>query len=498
VDGAMKTIGSMVLATALATGLLSGAALAAQDTLSLGMVLEPPNLDPTAGAASAIREVTYANLFEGLTRIDAEGAVKPGLAQSWEISPDGLTYRFHLHAGVHFHDGAAFDCSVVQFSYARAVAPDSTNAQKGLFEPIARTDCPDPLTAVVTLKHQAANFLFDMGWGDAVMVSPASAAGNKTHPVGTGPFRFVRWVQGDRVDLQRFPGYWGTPAKLSAVSFRFIADPAAATAALLAGDLDAFSNFPAPETLPQLRADSRFTVAVGTTEGKTILALNDTRKPFDDVRVRRALAYAIDRRALSAALFSGLAPPIGSHYTPSDPDYVDLANTYPFDPARARQLLKEAGVAPGTRFTIALPPPPYARRSGEIIAAELQDVGLAVDLEPIEWAQWLDRVFNRSDFDMTIIAHTEARDLDIYARDHYYFNYQNPGYKSLYAQYLAALTPAAQKPLLVGLQRKLAEDEPNVFLFALPKIGVWNANLHGLWRNDPIPANDVTAVYWGQ
>ena len=486
----VRTLAAAALAFAIA------APAQAKDTLTLGMVLEPPNLDPTAGAAAAIREVTYANVFQGLTRIDRDGQVRPALASSWSVSPDGLTYTFHLVPNAKFHDGAAFDCDTVKFSYGRATAPDSVNAQKWLFEPILRVGCPDPHTAVVTLKHPSALFLFDMGWGDAVMVSPRSAAGNKTHPVGTGPFRFRRWVQGDRVELERNPDYWGPAPKLVSVTFRFVADPAAATAAMLAGDIDTFSNFPAPEALDQFRADKRFAVRLGTTEGKTILALNEARKPFDDARVRRALAYAIDRAALIEAAESGFGAPIGSHYVPTDPGYVDLAGAYPFDPAKARALLAEAGVKPGFKLTLMLPPPSYARKGGEVIAAMLQQVGINATLVPIEWAQWIDQVFLHADYDATVIAHTEPRDLDIYARDKYYFNYRNADYRALFAKYLAAIDPHMQAALLGDLQRKLSTDEANVFLFALPKIGVAAAGLRGLWDNDPVPANDVSDVSW--
>ena len=487
-----------LLAATLALATLVAGGAQAKDTLTLGMVLEPPNLDPTAGAASAIREVTYQNIFQGLTRIDRNGQVQPSLAKSWTVSPNGLTYTFALQPNVKFHDGTPFDCSIVQFSYGRAMAPNSVNAQKQLFAPISRVDCPDKLTAKITLKQPASNFLFDMGWGDAVMVSPNSAAGNKTHPIGTGPFRFKRWVQGDRVELVRNPDYWGPAPKLSAVTFRFIADPAAATAAMLAGDLDAFPNFPAPEALDQFRRDPRFAVHIGTTEGKTILALNEARKPFDDIRVRRALAYAIDRKAVIDGAEDGLGQPIGSHYVPTDPGYIDLTGVYPYDPAKAKALLAEAGIKPGTTITITLPPPPYARRGGQIIAAMLEQVGLNAKLVPIEWAQWIDQVFLHSQYDTTIISHTEARDLDIYARDKYYFNYHSPEYKALYAKYLAATDPKQQLALVGDLQRKLATDEPNVFLFALPLVGVWDAKLRGLWENNPVPANDVSKVYWAQ
>jgi peptide/nickel transport system substrate-binding protein len=470
----------------------------AKDTLTVGMVLEPPHLDPTAGAASAIREVTYANIYEGLTRINRKGQVQPGLAESWTVTPDGLTYTFKLIAGVKFHDGTPFDCAIVKFSYERAVAPDSVNAQKQLFEPIASTECPDKYTAVVKLKRPTALFLFDMGWGDAVMIAPKSAATNKTNPVGTGPFRFKQWVKGDRVEMERNPDYWGAQPKLKGATFKFISDPSAATAAVLAGDVDTFPLFPAPEAIDQFKADKRFQVIIGTTEGKTIVALNNARKPLDDIRVRRALTYAIDRNQLIEAGQSGYGKPIGSHYVPTDPGYIDLTGVYPYDPDKARQLLKEAGVPPGTEITIMLPPPSYARRGGEVIAAMWQQVGIKAKLVSIEWAQWLDQVFMRTDYDATIISHTEARDLDIYAREKYYFNYHSDAYKQLYQKFVETVDPKAQLDVVGELQKKLAEDEPNVFLFALAKVGVANAKLRGLWENDPIPANDLTDVSWAE
>src|SRR3990172_4364413 len=186
-DRMKRTIASGAPAALGLSGLSAGA-LAARTDLTVGMVLEPPNLDPTAGAAAAIDEVVYANLFEGLTRIGPDGSVLPDLARSWDISADGLTYTFHLATGVKFHDGTAFDADDVKFSLDRARAPDSTNAQKGLFAAVASVAVVDPATVKVTLDHPVGNFLFNMSWGDAVMVAPETAADNATHPVGTGPF----------------------------------------------------------------------------------------------------------------------------------------------------------------------------------------------------------------------------------------------------------------------------------------------------------------------
>ncbi len=478
--------------------LSTAAAEAQRDTLTLAMTLEPaPGLDPTMGPAAAIREITYANLFEGLTRIDRNAEIRPALAESWTVSADGMVYGFKLRQGVRFHDGTEFDSADVKYSLERAMAPDSRNAQKWIFAPIAKIETPDRYAVVVTLKRPAGNFLYGLGWGDAAMVAPETAANNSASPIGTGPFKFDRWVKGDRVELSRFDGYWRKDAvALRRVTFRFIPDAQAQISALLAGDVDAVPIFAAPEAVEQFKTDKRFSVTVGATEGETILALNNQKPPFNDLRVRQALAHAVDRNALIAGAMSGYGTPIGSHFSPGHPAYVDLTGRYPYDPAKARALLAEAGHPNGLKATLRLPPPPYARRGGEIVAAQLSKVGIQVSIEPVEWAQWLDNVFQNKQFDMTIISHVEPMDIDKYAVDDYYFGYRNPRFKEVMAAIDRATDPAAQNRLYREAQTLLADDSVNVFLFQLSRITVANADVIGLWQNVPLPANDLTEVSW--
>jgi len=474
---------------------LTPAFSAPRTDLVVGVRLEPPHLDPTAGAAAAIGEVTYANVFEGLTRIDRDGKVKPALASSWEISDDGKTYLFRLRSGVTFHDGTTFSASDVKFSLERARGEGSVNPQKGLFEPIDKIETSDPTTVTITLKRPTGAFLFNLGWPAAIIVSAKSAETNKTNPIGTGPFRFSNWTKGASVELVRNENYWGRKVALEKVLFRVIADPSAAYASLMAGDVDAYPIYPAPENLDQFRADKRFTVVVGNTEGKTILAINNGKKPFDDLEVRQALAYAVDRNAVITGAMFGIGQPIGSHFSPTDPGYVDLTAQYAYDPYKAKALLREAGVN-DLKLRLVLPPPEYARRGGEIIAQQLKAIGIAVEIVPVEWAQWLSDVFKAKNYDLTIISHVEPMDLDIYARDDYYFDYKSPAYKALYAE-LAATTDETKRLELVGkAQKMIADDCVNVFLFLLPKSGIWNAKLKGLWENAPIPVNDLTEVEW--
>jgi len=486
---------ALVHGTALALVLSAGTAFATNTEISIGMVLEPPNLNPTGGAAAAIDEVVYANVFEGLTRFASDGAVIPGLAESWDISEDGLTYTFNLRDGVTFHDGTDFTAEDAVFSLDRARAEDSTNAQPSLFAGIESVTAADDTTLVVTLAAPNGSFLFNMAWGDAVMVAPESADTLETNPIGTGPFAFSEWVQGDRVELTRYDGYWGDPVALEAATFRFISDPNAAFAAMMAGDVDAFPNFPAPETLAQFEADPRFTVIVGSTEGETILSTNNQAEYLSDVRVRQAIAQAINRQDIIDGAMFGYGTPIGSHFAPHNPDYVDLTGFAPYDPDAARALLAEAG-AEGITLRLMLPPPSYARRGGEIVAAQLREIGLDIEISNLEWAQWLEQVFRGRDYDLTIVSHTEPMDIGIYAREDYYFQYQNPDFNALIETLTATTDPAARSDLLAQAQEMIAADYVNGFLFQLAKTGVANADIEGLWENSPTQANDLTGVRW--
>ena len=485
----------LLTSAAMAVALSAGAALAGKDTLTLGMVLEPPNLDPTAGAAAAIDEVVYSNIFEGLTRFGPDGSINPGLAASWDVSEDGMTYTFHLREGVKFHDGTEMNADDVVFSLDRARAEDSTNAQKALFASIESVTAVDPLTVEVKLSEPNGNFLFNMAWGDAVIVAPESIDSAATSPVGTGPFVFKEWVQGDHVTITRNPDYWGEAPALAEATFKFISDPNAAFAAMMAGDVDAFPNFPAPETLAQFENNPQFKVIVGSTEGETILSTNNKAEWLSDIRVREAIAHAINRQEIIDGAMFGYGTPIGTHFAPHNPDYIDLTDLSEYDPEKSKALLAEAG-AEGITLRLMLPPPSYARRGGEIVAAQLRAVGINVEISNLEWAQWLEQVFKGKDYDLTIVSHTEPNDINIYARPDYYFQYDNPSFQALIRELEVTSDPAARRALNHVAQRIIAQDYVNGYLFQLAKTGVANADVMGLWENAPTQANDLTGVYW--
>ena len=267
---------------------------------------------------------------------------------------------------------------------------------------------------------------------------------------------------------------------------------------MLAGDVDLFPRFPGVQNIAQFQADPRFQVLLGGTEGKTILSINNKRKPLDDPRVRQALAYAIDRKAIIDGAENGLAQPIGSHLTPNDPGYVDLTGEYPHDPEKAKALLKEeAGVTTPLQLTLTLPPPPdYARKGGEIIAAELAEVGIQAKIENVEWAQWLSGVFKGKNFDLTIVSHVEPLDIGVYANPDYYFQYDSQAFRDIFARLQAAPDLEAFKAAIGDAQRQIAKDCVNVFLFQYPNVTVADAHLQGLWKNAPIFVNDVAGISW--
>lgn len=490
----MKTILATLL---LASSLLTGVAFAKTD-ISIGMQQEPTSLDPTADATASIETMMTGNVYEQLTAVQEDGSVAASLAREWTISDDGLTYVFKLRDGVKFHDGSPLSAETVKFSFDRAMAKDSANPSKSIFEPIESVTVVDPVTVEMKLKRKDAFFLFNLASGKASIMSPAAIATNADKPIGSGPYRFASWTRGDRLTLEKNPDHRdATGVQVERVTFRFMSDPAAATAALMAEEIDAFPGFPAPELLPQFQSDPRFSVNVGTTEGEVILAFNNSRKPFTDIRVRQALSYAIDRKAIIDGAMYGLATPIGSFFPPHHRAYVDLTGTYPTDVAKAKAMLAEAGVAEGTELSLRVPPFPYATRSAEIIQSQFAKASIQVKIENVEWGFWLDEIYKKLNYDMTIIAHTSPNDLGNFARDaSYFYGYDNAEYRQLWERIQTETDTARRDELSREAQKFLAREAVHGFLFQLPALNVVRKELTGFRMSSPVQAQPLSALRW--
>ncbi|MDI3382717.1 ABC transporter substrate-binding protein [Xenophilus aerolatus] len=480
---------------ALATPLAS-LAQGRKDSMVLGMTLEPPGLDPTANAASAIGEIVLYNIMETLTKINADGSVAPLLAESWEISPDLKTYTFKLRQGITFQNGEPFNAEAVKFSFERAGGDKSTNKDKRTFANFS-VQAVDAHTVVVINKEIDPDLPFILGQATAVIVEPKSAGTNATQPVGTGPYKLDSWAKGSSLVVSRWPGYKGVQKpKLQKVSFRFISDPAAQAASLLAGDVDAFPRI-ATRVVPQFKANPQFQVILGGSRAKTILAINERKKPLDDVRVRRAILAGIDRKAVIEGAADGFGTPIGSHYVPGAPGYVDTTGVNPFDIEKAKKLLAEAGVKTPLELTMTLPPPPYARQGGEVIVAQLAKIGINVKIQNVEWAQWLSGTYGGGfNYDLTIVSHVEPFDLGNYAKPDYYWGYNNKAFQALYDKIKTTGNATERNKLLGDAQRLLAEDAANGFLFQPTFPIIAKKTVKGLWTAMPISANELAALSW--
>ena len=492
---------TLLKSACLAVLLASTAPVLAQDANAVTFVqaVEPQGLDPTVSSPVAAGQVTWQNVFEGLVAIDRDGRIVPQLATEWTISEDGLTYTFKLRDGVNFQNGVAFDAITAKFTLERIIGEDSTNGQKANYTAISAIDAPDAGTLVLTLSARNADLLYWLGYPAAVMVEPSSAPTNGTDPVGTGPFKVTEWRKGDRVIMAAWDGYWGDAPALKTVTARFIGDAQAQAAALQSGQVDIVGDLDAPELFEQFVANDAFKTVAGAGEMEIVAGMNNAKPPFNDLRVRQAMMMAVDRPSLIEAVSSGYGTPIGSHFSPANPFYEDLTALFPYNPEKAKELLAEAGYADGFSFDFKVPTRAYAQRSAEILQAFFSQIGVTANIQSSDFpATWIQDVFKDTNYDMTIIGHAEPLDIGIYARDKYYFNYDNPELKTEMGTIAAATDEATREAGYRKAQEILANDLPALFLFSYPKLGVWKAGLDGVWENGPVPANDMTDVRWAQ
>ena len=488
---------ALTLPALAATLQLPALAQSRKDSIVLGMTLEPPGLDPTAGAASAIAEVTLYNIFETLTKINADGSVSPLLAERWEVSPDLRTTTFYLRKGVKFSNGEPFNAQAVKFSFDRAAGEKSTNKDKRTFAAMESVRAVDEYTLVIVNKEPDPDFPFLMGQGTAIIVEPKSADTNAARPVGTGPYVLDGWAKGSSITLKASPSYRAPGAlKIKRATFRFISDPAAQVASVLSGDVDAFVRV-TPRGLNQFKSNPRLQTVVAGSRAKTVLAINNAKKPLNDVRVRRAISAAIDRKAVIAGAGDGLGVPIGSHYVPGAPGYIDTTGINPYNPDKARALLKEAGVTTPLELSLVLPPPPYARQGGEVIVSQLAKVGINAKVQNVEWAQWLANTYGGAhNYDLTIISHVEPFDLDNFTKPDYYWGYQNPKFNALYAKIKTTPNLAERNQLLGDAQKLLADDAVLAWLYQPQWVTVAKKGVQGLWKDMPLFVNDLSALSW--
>jgi peptide/nickel transport system substrate-binding protein len=471
-----------------------GGALVVQQTS------EPPGLDLTATPASATAGVVFYNIQEALLKVDQQGKLVPWLAERWQTAADNLTYTFFLKKGVRFHNGRPFTAEDVKFVLDRARNPETKHPHVKQYEDIATIDVKDPQTVTITLKQPNAMFLYNVARQGSVIYPREAVEQQKSNPIGTGPFTLARWDRGDRIVLKKNPDYHvkGLP-RLEQVTFRFIPDPNAALAALQAGDIDVLAFGLGPESVEVVRRSPALQVVLGETTSDVILALNNSKKPYSDVRVRRAITHAVNKDEILKGAMFGFGRVLGTNIDPLNPYFVDMAKAVPYNADRARQLLAEAGYPNGFDAVLRVPPQyPYTVRTGEVLVGQLAKAGIRVTLEQIEWGQWLERVYKNADYDMTIIGHVEAWDAGNYANPKYYFRYDSPRFQEVFKQSETTLDDAKRRALYQDLQKIMVEEAPVVWLYVYPRIVAAKKGVQGIWKDLPTPAFDLSEVAWAR
>ena len=381
---------------------------------------EPDQLDPQKTSAYFSFEVLE-NVFDTLVEPDGNLEMRPALAQSWNVSPDQLTWTFQLRRDVTFHDGSPFTAADVVYSYRRII--DEKLANVGKFSAVTEVTAPDPHTVVIRVEQPTPNLLTNLGGfkGMAIVSRKNVESGQiATKPIGTGPFAFVSQRSGDSIVLRANDEYWGGAPKVSGVTFEFITQPSTALSALQAGEIDWTDSVPT-QRIAQLEGDDSIELAVTPSNDYWYLALNEARPPWNDVRVRRAIAYAIDRRSIVQATSYGsatanqLAIPEGNPwYTPYD--------TYRHDVDEAKRLLQQAGARPASMDMLVTSEYPETVTAAQVIADNLKPLGITVNIRTVDFATWLDEQ-NTGNFDMLMLGWLGNIDPD----DFYYAQHHTDG-----------------------------------------------------------------------
>jgi len=461
-------------------------------TLTVGFTLEPDTLDLTTSSAASIPQLLLYNVYETLVRMDATGAIKPLLATDYTVSSDGKRYTFDLDPKATFASGTPVDAAAVVAGINRMRQATSATI-KTQMSVIADVAAVNPTTVVVTLSQPSNFWLFNMTTTAGIIVDPA-ITDLATQPMGSGPYELETWTKGDSITLKKNPAYWGAPGRFDQVVFRYMADPNAMVSAMLSGGLDIAAELTSPDSLTRFADTSKYTVIQGTTNGEVTLGFNFDRQPLRSLQVRQAICHAIDRQALLDSVWGGKGALIGSMVAPTDPYYQDLSGTYPYDPAKARQLLAAAGYATGLTLDLKVPITPYATPAARVVASDLEAVGITVKVTELDFSgQWLPDVFLGGDYDLTIVDHAEPRDIVNFADPTYYWHYNNPEFADLigqadaapYDQFITDMRQAAQM---------LADDAAADWLFLFPNLVVARAGISGIPDNAITPSFDLTTI----
>ncbi len=366
---------------------------AEKSVFRIAVGIDPDTLDPVATTTTTVGNmIDY--VVETLVRIDKEGNLQPMLAESWEVSDDGLTVTFHLRKGVKFHDGTPFNAEAVKFNIDRMLDPDVRVPIRAPYTPIESVEVVDEYTVKLNLKEPSAPLVNAFSWTTAGIISPASIDkyGNSyksvVHPVGTGPYVFKERVKGEHITVEKFADYWGEKPYYDVVEFRIVPEAATRESLLLAGQVDLIILPPASD-IPALQQNPDVEVLLAPSDRTIFIAINNLDPVLKDKRVRQALNYAVDKKAIIEKVLFGAADPMDAPMASSLFGYCKVGE-YPYDPDKAKALLKEAGheklelnfIAPTGRYV-------QDFQAAQAISGYLEEVGVHAPVSTMDWPSYV-------------------------------------------------------------------------------------------------------------
>ena len=460
----------------------------------INMESEPDNLDPWLSAASDT-EAVFHNVFEGLVLFDETGALIPGLAESWDISDDGLTYTFHLRDDVTFHNGKAFSAEDVVYTYESLSGLGGEEPLSSKFKNLTSVEAVDDYTVTMTLAEADAAFL----QYTRVAVLPKGYEDQSSAPVGTGPFVFEKYVPGQMVVLEKNEDYYDESRmpKIDEAQIYIMGDDSAVLTALQSGQLDAGIVY--ADSADYLTGD--FTVNSSPQNMVQLFALNNSATPFDDVRVRQAFEYAVNKDQIIDGVFAGYATELYSNFSPVMSYFYndELEDVYTYDVEKAKELLAEAGYEDGFDITV---PSNYQKHidTAQVIAQQLKQINVNATIEPVEWGQWLEQVYTNADYQTTVVGLTGKLDpndiLGRYVSDYAknFMKYNNPDYDKLIEEAKTA-SDEERVELFKECQKMLTDDAAAVWICDPNAIAVTRSDLKG-YTFYPVSFIDLSKLYY--
>lgn len=468
----------------------------AASSVTIGIPQDLDSLDPHTAVAAGTKEILF-NLFEGLVKPDSDGNLNPAVASAVDASEDGKSYTFTLRDGVRFHDGSVVTVEDVKYSIERCADPDNAETLVSAFTNIESIETPDESTVIITLKEADTEFLANM----TTAILPASNTDTQKNPIGTGPYKYVSWTPQEEVVLESFEDYWGEKAKIAHVDIKIIADPDTIITSLNGGSVDFFARLSNAQ-IEQL--SDEYEVYEATMNLVQALYLNNQVKPFDDLKVRQALCYAIDPKEIMDLTADGCGTQIGSSMFPAFSKYYmeELNDKYPKDIAKAKELLKEAGYPDGFSFTITVPSN-YDPHIGaaQVIVEQLKEIGVTAKINLVEWDSWLSDVYTDRNFESTVIG-VDASTLTASAllsrfessAHNNFINYHNADYDKALAKAIATVDDDEKTAYYKECETILCEDAANVYIQDLAEFVVLNKKYAG-YEFYPLYVQDFSKLY---